>query len=680
MFLPLTNEGKVMRHQDTSRLPLSKLADLEEDVGSSNLSPNASFDKIVEERFARRSLLKTALVASTAAGVGAGNFFGDEQNAEAATNAGPSFAFEEISHGVDETHHVAAGYDANVLLRWGDPITADAPEFDPAKQSANAQLKQFGYNNDFVGFVPLPLGSVNSDHGLLCVNHEYTDEEVMFPGLGQQDTKEVDFNGMTKELVDIEMAAHGCSVVEIKRGADGKWAYVRDSKYNRRLTPLNTQMEITGPAKGHALMITAEDKTGANVIGTINNCAGGITPWGTYVTAEENFNGYFMGAKSDIPSLKRYGVPAKWYVWGKYHPRFDADKSPNEANRFGWIVEIDPYDPTSAPKKRTAMGRFKHEGAGFIVDKSGHVASYMGDDERFEYVYKFITKNKMSGNRKDNLSLLEEGTLYVAKFNADGTGEWLPLIHGQGPLTLSNGFADQAQVMINARQASDLLGATKMDRPEDVEPNPKTGKIYIMLTNNNRRKAEQIDKANPRAENLWGQVAEITPHQGDDHLSTKFTWSLLLRAGNPAVAEIGAAYHPETSANGWFSCPDNCAIDSLGRLWISTDQGENWKKASGTADGLWAVETEGKLRGKSTMFWRNPVGAELCGPFFTPDDTSLFLAVQHPAVDGAEEWEKFGKKSTFEEPATRWPDFKPNMPPRPSVVVITKQGGGKIGV
>ena len=263
-------------------------------------------------------------------------------------------------------------------------------------------------------------------------------------------------------------------------------------------------------------------------------------------------------------------------------------------------------------------------------------------------------------------------------YNADGSLDWLPLVHGQNGLTAENGFADQGEVLIKARLAADKLGATKMDRPEDVEVNPKTGAIYVNLTNNSKRKPEQVDAANPRAANLWGQVVEMLPPDGD-HAATKFSWSVLLKAGDPSAVDVGAMFHPETSKNGWFACPDNCAVDHAGRLWIATDQGENWAKTSGSADGVYAVETAGPLRGKSMMFFRVPVGAEMCGPEFTPDDKTLFVAVQHPAVDGVEFYKPFGRKSTFEDPATRWPDFKPDMPARPSVVAITKQDGGVIG-
>ncbi|QCO01711.1 PhoX family protein [Azospirillum argentinense] len=658
-----------------------------EDIGS-NPSENPTMGDVINARLGRRDMMRGMLSgAAVSALIGPAALLSPTRGAEAAVTGAPrpakaSFSFQEVAHGVDADHHVAAGYDADILIRWGDPVVPGAPAFDPMNQSAEAQSKQFGYNNDFVGYAPLPLGSQSPDRALLCVNHEYTDEEVMFPGVGVEQQKDK-FARMTKTLVDIEMAAHGGTVVEIRK-VKGKWVTVADSRYNRRITG-ETACAITGPAAGHALMKTSYDPTGTMVRGMLNNCSGGMTPWGTWLSAEENFNGYFWGKVEDgnpnAKVLKRYGFPGEWYNWGVYHDRFDIAKEPNESNRFGWIVEIDPYDPTSTPKKRTALGRFKHEACQIALGKDGTVVAYTGDDERFDYVYKFVAAKKFDPkNRAANMDILETGTLYVAKFKADASVEWLPLVHGQGPLTAEKGFPDQATVLINARLAADALGATKMDRPEDIEVNAVTGKVYVILTNNSRRKPEEVDATNPRAENNWGHIVEILPENGN-HAATKAEWTILVRGGNPADEKVGAQFHADTSANGWFSCPDNAAVDHRGRLWITTDQGENWKKASGTADGVWAVETEGDLRGLSKMFYRVPVGAEMCGPCFTTDDKTLFVAVQHPATDGVDQWEGFkGKLSSFEDPATRWPDFKPNMPPRPSVVAITKKDGGVIGL
>jgi secreted PhoX family phosphatase len=495
----------------------------------------------------------------------------------------------------------------------------------------------------------------------------------MFPGVGVQDAKDANFNKTTKDLVDIEIAAHGGAVVEVRRAADGQWQVLKDSKYTRRITA-DTAMEITGPAAGHDRMKTSADPAGRRVLGMINNCAGGVTPWGTWLSCEENFNGYFWGKLPEnhleTANYKRYAVGTPFYAWGKFHDRFDLAKEPNEPNRFGWVVEIDPFDPNSVPKKRTALGRTKHEGAEGILNQDGRYVIYLGDDERFDYVYKFVTERRVDPqNRAANLNLLDSGTLYVAKYNPDGTGTWIPVVHGQGSLTEANGFRSQADVLIETRRAADLLGATKMDRPEDIEANPKTNRVYVMLTNNTRRTEQQVDKANPRANNAFGHIIEMIP-EGGNHAAATFKWEVLVQCGDPAVAAVGATFSSETTKNGWFGMPDNCAVDNQGRLWISTD-GNN-AKATGRADGLWALETEGDRRGTSKHFFRVPMGAEMCGPVFTPNDETLFLAVQHPGESDD------GPPASFDNPATRWPDFKPNVPPRPSVLVVTKRGGGKI--
>jgi len=658
---------------DIKNLPLSQQYEESENIGS-NLSANPTMGDIIAERLSRRDLMKGVLaVTAISAAVSPLALAAGRAEAQSAGGATPNFNFAELTAGSDEKHYVAEGYDADILIRWGDKVLPSAPDFDPKKQTAAAQALQFGYNNDYLGYIPL---NGRSDHGLLVVNHEYTNEELMFPGIPRQDTKEGGFKQMTRELAEIEMMAHGGSVLEVKR-TNGKWAVVADSKYARRITA-ETEMRISGPATGHPKMKTSADPTGAKVLGMLNNCAGGVTPWGTWLSCEENFNGYFWGKKAaeagpDAKALKRYGAPGEWYNWGQYVDRFNYEKEPNEVNRFGWVVEIDPTDPSFVPVKRTAMGRFKHEGAGNIVNKDGRFVVYQGDDERFDYVYKFVTDGKVdTANRAANRDLLDSGTLYVAKYNADGTGEWLPLTHGVGPLTNANGFASQADILINTRLAADLLGATKMDRPEDIDANPKTQKIYVILTSNNRRTPEQVDAANPRPDNKFGHIIEMMPEAGD-HAATKFTWEILVKCGDPSIANVGASFNPATTANGWFGTPDNCAVDALGRLWIATDG--NSKKATGRTDGVWAMETEGAARSTSKLFYRCPSGAELCGPEFTPDLETFFVAVQHPG-----ESEDDNAPATFENPSTRWPDFKPDMPPRPSVVAITKRGGGKIAV
>ena len=632
----------------------------DDDDISTNPSNNRPFLEIAEVRLRRRDVLK-GFAAAAAVGTFGGTLFSRE--ALAAASDPSTLTFKPLQQVILENHQVAEGYDAAVLIRWGDKLFADSPEWDPQNQSSEAQAKQFGYNCDFLAYMPLPLGSDNSEHGLLHSNHEYTDPQLMFANWSKET--------QTAEQSRVEMMAHNGSVIEVKKEG-GKWHVVENSKYARRIT-MDTEMRISGPAAGHDRMKTGYDPSGTRVFGTINNCAGGKTPWGTVLMAEENFHGYFGGGDPEnapeARNYKRYGVKAEArYPWHKTVARFDLGKEPNEPNRYGWMVEYDPYDPDSTPVKRTSLGRCKHEGATSVVNKDGRVVLYSGDDQRFDYLYKFITQGSYDpDNRAVNRDLLDQGTLYVAKFD-DKTVTWLPLVFGDGPLTPENDFHSQADVLIETRRAADLLGATPMDRPEDVEPNPVNGRVYVMLTNNSKRKEDQIDAVNPRAENRFGQIIELVPPGGAgkdaDHTAEVFEWNMLLIAGDE---ESGAIYHPDTQA--WISSPDNCAFDLQGRLWISTDQGSSQIK-NNIPDGMYATDVAGPGRALLKLFYAVPRSAEMCGPEFTPDGRTLFVAVQHPAEE---------EGSTFETPSTRWPDFADGVPPRPSIVAITKNDGGLIG-
>ena len=616
---------------------------------------------VIAARLSRRGVLKGGFAAGLLAG--GAPLAGCVSAATMAEGELAPFAFREIERGSDETHHVAEGYEAQRLVSWGDPLFADAPAFDPHAQSAAAQERQFGYNNDYIGFAPLEPRAGQEARGLLCVNHEYVTSPLMLPGVAAAYP-----DSMTAELCAIEQAAHGGAIVEIAL-VDGVWSTVVGSPYNRRITA-RTPMDLTGPAAGHDRLKTAADPSGRSVLGTLNNCAGGITPWGTYLMAEENVNSNFLGElPADDPEAAnhaRYGIPGGRYAWGRFEDRFDVAKEPHEPNRFGWVVEVDPMDATSTPKKRTALGRLKHEGAESIVAPDGRVVLYMGDDQQFDYVYKFVTAGRFDPDAPAaNVDLLDDGTLYVARFDADGTLTWLPLIFGQGPLTPANGFDSQGEVLIETRRAADLLGATPMDRPEDIEPHPTTGRAYLMLTNNTARTDDQLDAANPRPANAFGHIIEIIEPDGD-FASTRSRWEVLVRCGDPDDPAVGAVWNPATSENGWFGSPDNCAIDPAGRLWVATDGNE----ATGAADGVWALETDGPGRATGHAFFRAPVGAEVCGPTFTPDGETLFVAVQHPGDVG---------QASFEAPATRWPDFRPGDPPRPTVLAIRRTDGGRIG-
>lgn len=631
-----------------------------------------SFTDLCEQRYSRRNFIKAS--AALGAGFSAMSCSNEKVSESAIDSAdvaqatakpiNPKFDFVEIEHGFDENHLVAPDHEADILIRWGDPLFEDAPEFDVNNQSAENQSKQFGYNNDFISYFALESNEGQPPRALLCVNHEYPLVGLMFPDFGSD-------KAITKEQVAIAQASVGVSIVEIQFRDDG-WQVDRSSKYNRRISALDTQIEITGPAKGHPRLKTSQDANGDKVIGTLYNCAGGMTPWGTYLSCEENFNSHFSGklekGHPEKVNHKRYNLGDDYFNWSKHDKRFDISMEPNEPNRFGWVVEIDPFDAQSTPKKRTALGRFKHEGAENVIAKDGRFVIYMGDDQRFEYLYKFVSRDKVDlDNKESNANLLDAGTVYVAKFYDDGHLEWLALDYAN-PL-LSSHFDSQADILIETRRAADLLGATPMDRPEDVVPNAQTGKVYVMLTNNTKRK--EANAANPREKNYFGHIIEIT--EGDLEFSnTTASWDMLVKCGDPNNQKHDAQWNSHTSENGWFASPDNGAIDPQSRLWVSTDQGSKAHR-SGTADGLWAMETEGELRGAAKMFFRAPQGAEVCGPAFSDDGENLFIAVQHPGHD-----ESTGT-TRIESALTRWPDFIEGKPPRPSIVVVRKKGGGTVG-
>jgi secreted PhoX family phosphatase len=611
---------------------------------------------------------------------------GTPSAAQAAAGKG-QLTFKPIPPNRLDTLIVPNGYEQAVVVKWGDPVLPGAPEFDVEAQTAESQSRQFGYNNDFVAVLPL------DGHGrraLLVTNHEYTNEELMFPGFTSLDALGV-------EQLKVAMAAHGMSVVEIARVGDtGQWELVRSGarKYNRRFTALATKFEFTGPAAGSALLKTAADPKGRTAIGTLNNCSGGVTPWGTILSGEENFNQYFVGgdavAAEVKPKLNRYGIsttaryPSGSRKWDRAQERFDLAKHPNEVNRFGWVVEIDPFDPDATARKHTALGRVKHEAATTVIAGNGRAVVYMGDDERFDYIYKFVSdKTFQPGNsswaRKNNMSLLESGTLYVAKLGYtsageidgtgklpgdgafNGTGQWIPLVRDNKSLVDGMTVAD---VLTFTRLAGDAVGATKMDRPEDMEANPTTGKIYVALTNNTNRGASgspAADEANPRNVNRHGHILEII-EDGGDHAGETFTWSLPIVCGDPTDPSTYFAGYDKTKVSP-ISCPDNVAFDPAGNLWISTDG-----NALGSNDGLFATALEGPEAGHLKQFLTVPFGAETCGPLVTFDGKSVFVAVQHPGeISGA----------TVANPASTWPDgdFA-----KPAVVCSWRQDGSDAGL
>jgi secreted PhoX family phosphatase len=649
-----------------------------------NTSDNEYFGDIAKT-VSRRSLLQAGGVAVLA--VGAGSALAacgsNEQPAATPTSSAapaappPGMNFTAVAPNKEDALVVADGYEQAVVISWGDPILPNAPRFDVKAQTAAAQSGQFGFNNDFAGLLPVP-GQKN--RFLLVTNHEYVSPQFMFPGYDEAKP--------TREQFEIEIAAMGMGVVEVERTPEGLKAVM--GRYNRRIT-VDTPFTLTGPAAGTDYVKTPADPTGRTVLGTMANCSGGVTPWGTVLSGEENFHEYF-GAPEDSPKptpvdadrQDRYGItlePSE-LKWENFDPRFDAAKTPNETNRFGYVVEINPWDPASTPVKHTALGRFKHEAATIYVTGDGTVVAYCGDDERFDYMYKFVAAKKVQPGTDPaamahNLTLLDEGTLYVAKLTSDiptneidgsgklpkqggfgGTGTWIPLLRsgpdGQGESLVDGVTAQEAAVF--TRFAADKAGATKMDRPEDFEANPKTGKVYVALTNNDKRGTQgkaPVDAANPRNENKSGQILEIT----DDHGGTSFTWDLLLVCGDPAAADTYFAGFDKSKVSP-ISCPDNVAFDSHGNLWISTDG-----NALKSNDGLFAVALEGSNRGETKQFLTVPRGAETCGPIVTDD--LVTVCVQHPGE---------GDEYSIDKPLSHWPEGG-NGTARPSVVAVWKADG-----
>ncbi len=615
-------------------------------------SSSAPFGDVLRTRLRRRSVLRVAAGLPLAYSAAA---FGQLAAACAEGNDAPAFDFIQ-PNSLDQVT-VAAGYRTRPLISWGDPITGDAPPFDVHAQSPAAQAKQFGYNSDFIALLPLPdYRSAVSDRALLWNNHEFLNPELMFPNY--------DPEAPTREQVDIGLLAQGASIVEV-RLANGRWEPDRNSRFNRRITG-QTLMNIRGPAAGDPRLRTAADPTGTVARGMFYNCGGGVSPWGTVLTDEEDVHTCFGNRPAGGPYdavHRRYGIRtgASDYRWEQYHDRFDVTKSPNDVFTTGYVVEVDPYDPDSTPTKHTALGRLRHEASTVVLAADGRVVVYCGDDGRFEYVYRFVSTNPYdSSSRLANLTLLDDGVLYVARYEGDGTGEWIPLVAGRGPLADWSG----ADIAVNTRGAADLVGATPMDRPEDVDVNPINGRIYAAFTNNIDRTEEQVDAANPRAPNHHGHVIEMTPGEGD-HASATFSWEILFLGGDPGNPSHAAFYAGIDSNDVTpLANPDNLLFDQRGTLYVCTD---GQPVTLGSNDGLFAVPVSGPDRGRARQLLSVPVGAELASGCFSPDGRWFFGSAQHP-----------GEGSTFESPSSTYPDG-PGNPPRPGVFTVSKVDGGLIG-
>ncbi|MFF7706267.1 alkaline phosphatase PhoX [Pseudomonas sp. NPDC007930] len=580
------------------------------------------------------------------------------------TGAAP-LGFASIPASTADGISLPPGYSARPLISWGQPLHAGGPAFDAkGGNSAAEQALQFGDNNDGMSLFPFPG---EPDRALMAINNEYTNYKYLLAHGGAP---------KNQEEVSKALASEGVSVIEVRR-QNGQWQFVQGSAYNRRIHG-NSPIRVSGPAAGDALLKTKADPSGSEVLGTFQNCANGKTPWGTYLTCEENFTDCFGCSdpqQAFTPAQKRYGVVAasKEVNWHPHDARFDLAHNPNELNRHGWVVEIDPFDPKSTPVKRTALGRFKHENAAVGQTRSGHAVVYMGDDERGEFIYKFISRDPINtGTPSANRDLLDHGTLYVARFDQGdgdaahprGRGEWVELRHGQAGLDAAAGFDSQAEVLIHARQAASVLKATRMDRPEWIVISPHDGQVYCTLTNNIKRgeDGQPLGGPNPREKNVYGQILRWKEHS-DDHGAMAFEWDLFVVAGNPVAHPEGPKRgSPNITAQNLFNSPDGLAFDDGGRLWILTDgdmSNSGDFAGMGNNQMLAADPSTGEIR----RFMVGPVGCEVTGIAFAPDHKTLFVGIQHPGESGV---------STF-------PEHLPGGTPRSSVMVISRDDGGVIG-
>lgn len=690
---------------------------IRDDDGVSNTSRNLSLTELVDHAIARnpsrRMLLKSGLGLAAIPFLGGLAACGGGDDDVLATPAEKMLSFDAIATATGDTVVVPAGYVASAFVPWGTPINNAAPIWQAdATGSAAEQEQQVGDNHDGMAFFGFNAGGngfgERSDEGLLVINHEYINPEYFYaPGSDAADW----MAPFTYEKARKALAGHGISVVHAKRAADGSWEHVKSSLFNRRIHG-NTPITIQGPAAGHSLMKTAADPSGTVVLGTLNNCGNGRTPWGTYLTCEENFNGYFGWNGERTPSAleNRYGISANGfgYRWHTVDPRFDVNATPNEPNRHGWIVEIDPFAPAGQAVKRTALGRFKHENAELVIAPNGKAVVYMGCDERNEYIYKFVSSGTFDATNPTsaaNRNLLADGTLYVAKFDAGatagdnmGTGVWIPLVYGQNGLTDTNGFTSQGDVMIRARQAADRVGATMMDRPEWVAANPKkAGEVFVTLTNNSRRGSTPassnkedgtttagsarppVDEANPRANNVWGHIVRWN-EAGGDGTALSFNWDIFVLAGQPTVTDTRKPSANITLDN-LFNSPDGLAFDSFGRMWIQTDGNySNTGDFAGNGNNQMLVaDPETK---EIRRFLVGPSGCEITGITWTPDRKTMFVNVQHPGEVGShpnkpaaytdDNWLARNPTSF-----SKWPTS--GVRPRSATVVVRRTDGGVIG-
>ncbi|MCP9439339.1 MAG: PhoX family phosphatase [Nitrospira sp.] len=670
------------------------MSQIDDDKNLCNGSANERFQDVLEARLSRRNVLSGGLAAAAAfslssvesllraipaiAGDGRKDDKDDNDDRESRRRK-PLLGFESVPVSTADQVIVPKGYKAEVLIAWGDPVS-NGPAFNQdASNTAEEQAQQSGMHHD--GLVYFPIAG--AQRGLLVQNHEYTDDGLLFPdGVAN----------WTAEKTRKSLYAHGVSIVEVARrpgffrgkNKSHEWTVVRPSRYARRITGL-TPIEIGGPAAGDPRLVTSEDPTGRRVLGTLNNCAMGVTPWGTYLTCEENFNGYFRKNGPQTQMERRYGITAQGfgYLWHTTDKRFRVDEEPNEPNRFGWVAEIDPFKPDSVPVKRTALGRFKHEGAKVQVAKNGRIVVYSGDDERNEYLYKYVSNQPWRVAMARGVSPLDDGILYVAKFYPDGTGEWLPLTP-DNPRLAGWSLND---ILINTRTAADAAGATMMDRPEWVDTFPKALAGMVALTNNSRRGTNPpsvnnpdgstaagsarppVDAANPRASNVFGHL--LRWHYRHDWTDLVFGWDIFQLCGDPANPS-----HGSTIIGDKYGSPDGLYVDPKGLIWVQTDVSTSTINSGPYAgfgnNVMVAIDPETR---ETRRFLVGPPGCEVTGVMMTPDMRAMFVGIQHPG----ERPDDLPSDPTNPKQFSAWPDGPVGGRPRSACIVITKDDGGRIG-
>jgi secreted PhoX family phosphatase len=638
-----------------------------DDIGS-NHSGNPHLWDMIEARIERRTFLGGTLAVAAGSFLGGSALAATQQQAKLGKVPPRRLGFSSIEPSSDDAIRLPEGYTYDVLVPWGTPLLAGAPAFaEDASNSAADQALQVGFNHDGTHYFPLP--KFGNSRGLLVMNHEYTDANQIYSAV-QGAAITPDAAG--REKVAKALAAHGVSVIAIAKGANGKWNVVKGDPHNRRITG-TTPMAFSGPVKASHPMLASSITP--SPIGTLNNCAMGYTPWGTYLACEENWNGYFGTAEAgwERNALEaRYGVTAAGfgYNWHVAEPRFDLAKNRNELNHFGWVVEIDPFDPKSQPVKRTALGRIKHEGA-TCTESMGRIVVYTGDDENGDYLYKFVGDKPWRQVRAKGQSPLDHGTLYVAKFDEDGRGTWLPLEHGVGPLTKANGWLDQADVLIRTRMAADAVGATRLHRPEWVAVHPHSREVFVTLTNGSGNNSAVNSGRDP---NRYGHIVRFREANNDD---TTFQWDIFLLAGDPAYDPTVPVDQPI------FGSPDGIWVDGSGIVWIQTDI-SNGSQNLGVYSGIGnnAMLAANPATNEVKRFMTGPRGCEITGVTMTPDQRTMFVNIQHPGESTTFWNNQFGAPSTSN-PSTvsNWPYGNASNPrrPRPATVVIRKVDGGRIG-